>query len=78
MVLKEESEKAVVEDIVIQQPEQHVDEQEEKFIVAEDLKETAKTAIPTRIENIAKKFSARAVKKEPKQNFSDSVEDTNE
>lgn len=37
---------------------------EEKFAVVEDLKETAATAIPSKIESIAKKFGGSAVKKE--------------
>ena len=39
---------------------------QEKFAVVEDLKKTAATAIPTKIENIAKKFGGVAVKKERK------------
>jgi DNA polymerase-3 subunit gamma/tau len=48
------------EDIVTkQEPEQP----KETFVVVEDLKETAKTAMPAKIENIAKKFAGKAVRK---------------
>lgn len=48
------------EDIVAKpEPEQP----KETFVVVEDLKETAKTAVPAKIENIAKKFAGKAVRK---------------
>ena len=78
IILKEDDAQTLVGEVIHEEIQQHDDIQEEKFVVSEDLKETAKTAIPTRIENIAKKFSARAVKKEPKQKSLDSVEDKDE
>jgi len=77
-VLKEDNAENIAGEVIHEEVQQHEDIHEEKFIVSEDLKETAKTAIPTRIENIAKKFSARAVKKEAKQEIFDSVEDKDE
>ncbi len=53
----------IKEDIKIEQ-EEEVHSQQEKFAVVEDLKETAKTAVPSKIESIAKKFGGVAVKKE--------------
>ncbi|MDD5020647.1 MAG: DNA polymerase III subunit gamma/tau [Endomicrobiaceae bacterium] len=48
------------EDIVAKpEPEQP----KETFVVVEDLKETAKTAMPVKIENIAKKFAGKTIKK---------------
>ena len=52
----------VKEDIRIENEQPVV--KEEKFTVVEDLKETAATAIPSKIESIAKKFGGSAVRKE--------------
>jgi len=75
VVLDETIQKGAIikEDIKIEQ--EQVTESEEKFAVVEDLKETAKTAIPSKIENIAKKFGGFAVKKE-KENLSLKEEDS--
>ena len=51
----------IKEDIKIESEEQP---SKEKFVVVEDFKETAKTAVPSKIESIAKKFGGIAVKKE--------------
>ncbi|MCR4662560.1 MAG: DNA polymerase III subunit gamma/tau [Endomicrobiaceae bacterium] len=63
MVLGEISQKGgiIKEDIKIEPEEQP---SKEKFVVVEDFKETAKTAVPSKIESIAKKFGGTAVKKE--------------
>ena len=63
MVLDEIAQKGgvVKEDIKIETEEQMP---KEKFVVVEDFKETAKTAVPSKIESIAKKFGGFAVKKE--------------
>ena len=63
MVLDEIAQKGgiIKEDIKIESEEQP---SKEKFIVVEDFKETAKTAVPSKIESIAKKFGGFAVKKE--------------
>ena len=55
------------EDIIIKD---NVEEKKEVFIVEEDLKETAKTAVPKSIESIAKKFGARSIKKQNAQQTS--------
>lgn len=59
------------DDIVTkQEPEQP----KETFTVVEDLKETAKTAVPLKIENIAKKFSGKAIRKNTqKQNETEEI-----
>ena len=49
----------------------------EKFVIVEDFKETAKTAVPSKIESIAKKFGGFAVRKE-KSNISSDKEKTME
>lgn len=61
MVLDEVAQKGgvVKEDIKI---EHEQEEKKEKFIVVEDFKETAKTAIPSKIESFAKKFGGVATK----------------
>ncbi len=63
MVLDEIAQKGgiIKEDIKIEDEEQIP---KEKFVVVEDFKETAKTAVPSKIESIAKKFGGFAVKKE--------------
>jgi len=63
MVLDEIAQKGgiIKEDIKIE-TEEHPSK--EKFVVVEDFKETAKTAVPSKIESIAKKFGGIAVKKE--------------
>ncbi|MBR3627910.1 MAG: DNA polymerase III subunit gamma/tau [Elusimicrobia bacterium] len=63
MVLNEIAQKGgiVKEDIKIDAEEYS---NKEKFIVVEDFKETAKTAVPSKIESIANKFGGKAVKKE--------------
>ncbi|MFA7674945.1 MAG: DNA polymerase III subunit gamma/tau [Endomicrobiia bacterium] len=58
----QEQNSVIKEDIVIK--EEVEDRQKEVYAVSEDLKETAKTAIPSRIENIAKKFGGKAIKKQ--------------
>lgn len=62
------------EDIVAKpEPEQP----KETFVVVEDLKETAKTAVPAKIENIAKKFAGKAVRKNvPVQQDSEEIKKT--
>ncbi|GEM_PF-620617 len=59
------------DDIVAkQEPEQP----KETFTVVEDLKETAKTAVPSKIENIAKKFAGKAIRKNTqKQNETEEI-----
>ena len=52
----------VKEDIKIENDNAAVNS--ENFVVVEDLKETAATAIPSKIESLAKKFGGSAVKKE--------------
>ena len=47
-----------------------MEEKKEVFIVEEDLKETAKTAVPKSIESIAKKFGAKSIKKQKSQQTS--------
>jgi DNA polymerase-3 subunit gamma/tau len=49
------------EDIVINND---VEENKEMFVIKEDFKETAKTAVPKNIASIAKKFGARSIKKQ--------------
>ena len=49
------------EDIVIKD---NTEEKKEMFVIEEDLKETAKTAVPKAISSIAKKFGARSIKKQ--------------
>ena len=63
MVLDEIAQKGGVikEDIKIETEEEQPPQ--EKFVVVEDFKETAKTAVPSKIESIAKKFGGIAVKK---------------
>ncbi|MBQ1610217.1 MAG: hypothetical protein II090_04755, partial [Elusimicrobia bacterium] len=63
MVLDEIAQKGGVikEDIKIETEEEQPSQ--EKFVVVEDFKETAKTAVPSKIESIAKKFGGIAVKK---------------
>ena len=77
MVLDEIAQKGgiVKEDIKIDIEEQH---SKEKFIVVEDFKETAKTAVPSKIESIAKKFGGFAVKKEKNNVVSSDKEKTGE
>ena len=62
MVLDEIAQKGgiIKEDIKIETEDQP---SQEKFVVVEDFKETAKTAVPSKIESIAKKFGGLAVKK---------------
>ena len=55
------------EDIIIKD---NVEEDKEMFVVKEDLKKTAKTAVPKGIESIAKKFGARSIKKQNSQQIS--------
>ena len=64
MVLDEIAQKGgtVKEDIKIESEDHQAPK--EKFLVVEDFKETAKTAVPSKIESIAKKFGGFAVKKE--------------
>ena len=52
----------IKEDIKIETEQEYVPK--ETFAVVEDFKETAKTAVPSKIESIAKKFGGTAVKKE--------------
>ena len=62
MVLDEIAQKGgiIKEDIKIETEEE---QPKEKFVVVEDFKETAKTAVPSKIESIAKKFGGIAIKK---------------
>lgn len=64
MVLDEIAQKGgvVKEDIKIEHDEDSIPQ--EKFAVVEDFKETAKTAVPSKIEGIAKKFGGFATKKQ--------------
>ncbi len=82
MVLDEIAQKGgiIKEDIKIESEEQP---SKEKFVVVEDFKETAKTAVPSKIESIAKKFGGFAVKKakdnvvqSDKEKSSESISDT--
>lgn len=58
-----DDENAVIkEDIIVK--EEIESNNNEIYKVGEDLKETAKTAIPSRIESIAKKFGGKAVKRQ--------------
>jgi len=67
MVFKETGPTVIKNEVIHQQPQQYDEHPQETYTVVEDLKETAKTAIPTKIEDIAKKFSGKAIKKEAAQ-----------
>lgn len=70
----------VKEDITIEQEQDNAPT--EKFAVVEDFSQTAKTAIPSKIENFAKKFGGSVVKKEKNgdinKNSSNIVEENSE
>jgi DNA polymerase-3 subunit gamma/tau len=59
VVSKHQEEDIVIEDILIKEenPQPHIE-----YAIEEDLKETAKTAIPKHIDDIAKKFNSKAKK----------------
>jgi len=66
----------VKEDILINHEQDNAPK--EKFAVVEDFKETAKTAIPTKIENFAKKFGGAVIKKEKDSSINGSNNNTEE
>jgi DNA polymerase-3 subunit gamma/tau len=58
----EAADAVIKEDIIVK--EEIESNHSEIYEVGEDLKETAKTAVPSRIESIAKKFGGRAIKRQ--------------
>ena len=66
----------VKEDITIDNKQDNVSI--EKFAVVEDFSKTAKTAIPSKIENLAKKFGGSVIKKERDSNVNENIEESQE
>ena len=66
----------VKEDITIDHKQDNV--LIEKFAVVEDFSKTAKTAIPSKIENLAKKFGGSVIKKERDSNVNENIEESQE
>ena len=64
------------EDITIDNKQDNVSI--EKFAVVEDFSKTAKTAIPSKIENLAKKFGGSVIKKERDSNVNENIEESQE
>ena len=66
----------VKEDITIDNKQDNVSI--EKFAVVEDFSKTAKTAIPSKIENLAKKFGGSVIKKERDNSINKNIEESQE
>ncbi len=66
----------VKEDITIDNKQDNVSI--EKFAVVEDFSKTAKTAIPSKIENLAKKFGGSVIKKGRDSNVNENIEESQE
>lgn len=66
----------VKEDITINNKQDNVSI--EKFAVVEDFSKTAKTAIPSKIENLAKKFGGSVIKKERDNSINKNIEESQE
>ena len=64
------------EDITIDNKQDNVSI--EKFAVVEDFSKTAKTAIPSKIENLAKKFGGSVIKKERDSSINKNIEESQE